>query len=59
MVVATSAKLIEDIKNAPDDILSRNELDKEVCIVSERRALPKLNTVTTAFSGGLHPSHVK
>ena len=31
MVLATSAELIEDIKKAPDDILSPREPSREVC----------------------------
>lgn len=56
MVVATSAELIEDIKKAPEHVLSRNEPDREVCIVN---GLDPNSTVTTALSEGLHPSHVK
>jgi len=54
--VATSAELIEDIKKAPEHVLSRNEPDREVCIVN---GLDPNSTVTTALSEGLHPSHVK
>jgi len=56
MVVATSAELIEDIKKAPEDILSRNEMNREVCIVNR---LDPNSTATTAHSDVLHPPHVK
>ena len=56
MVVPTCAELIEDIKKAPENILSRNELAREVCIVN---GLGPKSIITTARSVGLHPSHVK
>jgi hypothetical protein len=54
MVLAAGAELIDDIKRAPEDVLSRRKPVIEVCTV--HRLEITLKAVTPAHSDGLHPS---
>ena len=57
MVLPAGAELIEDVKNAPDHILSFSEPLKEVCTMLA--ASTHTNTVTSVPSVGPYPSYVE